>query len=175
MTLSSCKQMHHHKNVGVFESCQITLAPRTVNMRNWGTSEVALRDVNFNSKSKTRTDIGCWIQFQTILRAKPKHFFSCFWFLKKRTDSSSPPTHRALRCTRRCAWPGRGPRARQRCALASPPPTERQKPAWCWPSRRRPHCLAMETRPSSWPPPHHDPDKTSRLQGDTAERRLAKL
>lgn len=167
--------MHHHKNVGVFESCQITLAPRTVNMRNcrnfW--SCPAGRKFQFTIKN---SHIGCWTQFQTIFRAKPKHFFfSCFWFLKKRTDGSRPPTHRAPRCTRRCAWPGRGPRARRRCALASPPPTERQKPAWCWPSRRRPHCLAMETRPSSWPPPHHDPDKTSRLQGDTAERRLAKL
>lgn len=146
---SSCKQLYQPKRIPV-KSNHAGTKDQVI----WETSEVALWDLNFTSSA-------------LVFRTKPE-FLSCFWF-------SRSPTHRAPLCTRRCAWPVQGPRARRRCALASPPPAERQKPAWCWPSRRRPHCLAMETRPSSWPPPHHDPDKTWRLQEDTAEQRLAKL
>lgn len=118
--------------------------------------------------SEVKVKISLQTQKQALIFRTNPQFLPCFRF-------SRSPTHRALLCTRQCAWPVRGPHVRWWCALAWPPPAERQKPAWCWPSRRRPHCLAMETRPSSWPPPHHDPDKTSRLQRAATEQRLAKL
>lgn len=93
------------------------------------------------------------------------------FFLSNVQNFPQVVTHRAPLCTRQCASPVQEPRVRWLCVLGSPPPVEHQKPAWCWPNPR-PHCLAMETRPSSWPPPHHNPDKTSRLQRETRQSKV---
>lgn len=71
-------------------------------------------------------------------------------------------THRAPQCIQQCVSPVQELHGHWRCVRVSPPPKERQKHAWCWLSPR-PHCMAMERHSSSWPPPHHNSDKTSRL------------
>lgn len=100
------------------------------------------------------------------------NFLWCSWKLMYHhclcVYMSVPITHHAPRCIQRCVSPMQEPHGHWLCECVSPPPMERQKPVWCWLSPR-PHCLAMETRPSSWPPPppHHNLDKTSRLQKKT--------